>query len=309
MAKTKQETRRSTQIIIAISIAIICLLLSGISIYFYLSLKGLNEEIIKHKEDLNIINETLNEKQTNLDSLMQTKADLDNIENKIDEIKSIYFTNAVKAEELARSGQANFKVCYLTFDDGPYKKTTPGFLDVLEEYDVQATFFCLKKEGVDDIYKREKMSCHTIANHTASHAISYIYSNIDLFINDLLENRKFIEDLLGIKTDVMRFPGGSPQVSYSGLSSAAMVERLREIGYGYIDWTLTTGDGGGPTYLTPEQFMHNVTDYSSEFDVISVLMHDYSTNTLICLPDMIEELTAQGYIFLPLSYDAPIVRK
>ena len=59
--------------------------------------------------------------------------------------------------------------------------------------------------------------------------------------------------------------------------------RLRELHYGYIDWTLTTGDGGGPTYLSPEEFMHNVTDYSSEFNVISVLMHDYSTNTLIAL--------------------------
>ena len=306
MEKTKSKVRRNSQIRSTILIALLAIGLSCLSIYFYNAYTKANEKLIQNKQVLNVLNETLDKTNVNLDNCNN---DLKEIDKKIDEIKEIYFKNAVKAEELARSGEADFKVCYLTFDDGPYSKTTPAFLDVLEKYDVQATFFCLAKEGVDDIYKREKMNCHTIGNHTASHNIKYIYSSVDVFINDLLENRKFIEDLLGITTDVMRFPGGSPQVSYSGLSTNQMIEKLRENHYGYVDWTLTTGDGGGPTYLTPDEFLHNVIDSSPNFNVISVLMHDYSTNTLACLPQMIEELTNQGYIFLPLSYDAPIVRK
>lgn len=309
MEKTKSKVRRNSQIRSTILIALLAIGLSCLSIYFYNAYTKANEKLIQNKQVLNALNETLDKTNVNLDNCNKELNDLKDIDKKIDEIKEIYFKNAVKAEELARSGEANFKVCYLTFDDGPYSKTTPAFLDVLEKYDVQATFFCLAKEGVDDIYKREKMNCHTIGNHTASHNIKYIYSGVDVFINDLLENRKFIEDLLGITTDVMRFPGGSPQVSYSGLSTNQMIEKLRENHYGYVDWTLTTGDGGGPTYLTPDEFLHNVIDSSPNFNVISVLMHDYSTNTLACLPQMIEELTNQGYIFLPLSYDAPIVRK
>lgn len=309
MEKTKSKVRRNSQIRSTIIIALLAIGLSCLSIYFYNAYTKANEKLIQNKQVLNALNETLDKTNVNLDNCNKELNDLKDIDKKIDEIKEIYFKNAVKAEELARSGEADFKVCYLTFDDGPYSKTTPAFLDVLEKYDVQATFFCLAKEGVDDIYKREKMNCHTIGNHTASHNIKYIYSSVDVFINDLLENRKFIEDLLGITTDVMRFPGGSPQVSYSGLSTNQMIEKLRENHYGYVDWTLTTGDGGGPTYLTPDEFLHNVIDSSPNFNVISVLMHDYSTNTLACLPQMIEELTNQGYIFLPLSYDAPIVRK
>lgn len=309
MEKTKSKVRRNSQIRSTILIALLAIGLSCLSIYFYNAYTKANEKLIQNKQVLNALNETLDKTNVNLDNCNKELNDLKDIDKKIDEIKEIYFKNAVKAEELARSGEADFKVCYLTFDDGPYSKTTPAFLDVLEKYDVQATFFCLAKEGVDDIYKREKMNCHTIGNHTASHNIKYIYSSVDVFINDLLENRKFIEDLLGITTDVMRFPGGSPQVSYSGLSTNQMIEKLRENHYGYVDWTLTTGDGGGPTYLTPDEFLHNVIDSSPNFNVISVLMHDYSTNTLACLPQMIEELTNQGYIFLPLSYDAPIVRK
>ncbi|MBQ3418552.1 MAG: polysaccharide deacetylase family protein [Erysipelotrichaceae bacterium] len=309
MEKTKSKVRRNSQIRSTILIALLAIGLSCLSIYFYNAYTKANEKLIQNKQVLNVLNETLDKTNVNLDNCNKELNDLKDIDKKIDEIKEIYFKNAVKAEELARSGEADFKVCYLTFDDGPYSKTTPAFLDVLEKYDVQATFFCLAKEGVDDIYKREKMNCHTIGNHTASHNIKYIYSSVDVFINDLLENRKFIEDLLGITTDVMRFPGGSPQVSYSGLSTNQMIEKLRENHYGYVDWTLTTGDGGGPTYLTPDEFLHNVIDSSPNFNVISVLMHDYSTNTLACLSQMIEELTNQGYIFLPLSYDAPIVRK
>ena len=107
----------------------------------------------------------------------------------------------------------------------------------------------------------------------------------------------------------MRFPGGSPQVSYSGLDRDYMISRLREAHYGYVDWTLTTGDGAGPYAMTPDEFLHNVVDYSADYDVITILMHDYANNTLACLPEMIEILKGQGYIFLPLSYDAPVVRK
>ena len=309
MDKAQQEARRNSKITDIIILALLCIILCGASIYFYSAYDGLKNKLANNNETLLTLKADLLAKEEELNSLKQEREDFNNLDEKIKEIKEVFFKNAVKAEELARSGEADFKVCYLTFDDGPYEDITPGFLDVLEEYDVQATFFCLEKEGMDDIYIREKMNCHTIGNHTASHAFGYIYSSVDAFINDIIENRNFIQNLLGITTEVMRFPGGSPQISYSGLSAPAIVERLRELHYGYIDWTLMTGDGGGPTYLSPEEFMHNVTDYSNEFNVMSVLMHDYATNTLICLPDMIEELTRQGFIFLPLSYDAPIVRK
>ena len=32
---------------------------------------------------------------------------------------------------------------FLTFDDGPHPQVTPYILDLLKQYDCQATFFCL----------------------------------------------------------------------------------------------------------------------------------------------------------------------
>ena len=172
-----------------------------------------------------------------------------------------------------------------------------------------ATFFLLKKEGVDDLYFRELYSCHTLANHTAHHNLKSggTYASEDAFIADIEENREFIQNLLGYTTEVMRFPGGSPQATYSGLSKSEIVSRLKDMHYGYVDWTLTTGDGGG--VQEPDVFLHNVIDYSSQFDVLTVLMHDYSANTAACLSEMIDELSNQGFIFLPLCYDSMAVKK
>ena len=46
------------------------------------------------------------------------------------------------------------RVVYLTFDDGPYSKTTSLFLDVLKEKNVLGTFYVLKKDNLDDLYRR-----------------------------------------------------------------------------------------------------------------------------------------------------------
>ena len=225
------------------------------------------------------------------------------------QIKQTFFDNALKADQLARSGEADFKVCYLTFDDGPYL-LTDTILDILEEKDVLATFFARKRLDEDyiPIYLRERVNGHTIGNHTASHKISKgIYRSNEIFINDIIENRQFIFDMLGVTTDVMRFPGGSYEATYMGLSKSKLVNELNDIGYGYVDWTHATGDGGAT--LSPYEYLHNVIDYTDDDRAIVVLMHDYSKNTAECLPEMIDELSKQGYIFLPLWHDSPAVKK
>ena len=45
---------------------------------------------------------------------------------------------------------------YLTFDDGPIPELTPWVLDILNEYQVKATFFCVGENIVKnpDIFNR-----------------------------------------------------------------------------------------------------------------------------------------------------------
>ena len=276
-------------------------------VYYYVNtnrLTNINEEL---KKDIETFNSIKANNQSKLDHLSAMYKEVEDVDASLIDVKLDYFKLAIEADKRAREG-ANFKVCYLTFDDGPYSKTTPLFLDVLKEKNVLGTFFVLKKDNLDDLYRRIRDEGHTLANHTASHKIKNgIYRSEDAFIEDIKENDDFIYNLLGVKMDVMRFPGGSPQATYSGLNKSSLVNKLVDMGYGYIDWTLTTGDG--EANLSPEEFLHNVVDKSSKYSVMTVLMHDYSKNTALCLGEMIDILREQGYIFLPLSYDSPAVRK
>ena len=291
MAKSQGRVRRSTWLLTSLILIFLCVFSCMTLVYYYVNkikLANINEQL---KNDIDTFNNIKANNQSELDHLRVIYKEVEDVDVSLKEVKESYFKLAKEADERARSG-ANFKVCYLTFDDGPYSKTTSLFLDVLKEKNVLGTFFVLKKDNLDDLYKRIRDDGHTLANHTASHKIKNgIYRSEDAFIEDIKENDDFIYNLLGVKMDVMRFPGGSPQATYSG----------------YIDWTLTTGDG--EANLSPDEFLHNVVDKSSKYSVMSVLMHDYSKNTALCLGDMIDILREQGFIFLPLSYNSPAVRK
>ncbi len=309
MAKAQGKASKTTWILGVYLLAAICILLSLVLLNFYFKLEATKNNIVYLNEKIVSLNSELDNKISEIDSLQEQLSSIDNIDDSISNIRQEYFKLAVEADSKARNHEVDFKVCYLTFDDGPYRSTTPEFLDILDEKDVLATFFLLKKEGVDDLYFREMYACHTLANHTATHNLKRggIYASEDAFIADIEENREFIQNLLGYTTEVMRFPGGSPQATYAGLNKSEIVSRLKDMHYGYVDWTLTTGDGEG--VKNPDTFLHNVIDYSNKFDVITVLMHDYSKNTAACLAQMIDELSDQGFIFLPLCYDSLAVKK
>ena len=307
MAKSQGRVRRSTWLLISLILIFLCVFSCMALVYFYVNtnkLTNINEQL---KKDIDTFNKIKEDNKNKLDHLSVMYKEVEDVDVSLKEAKDSYFELAIEADKRARDG-ANFKVCYLTFDDGPYSKTTPLFLDVLKEKDVLGTFFVLKKDNLDDLYKRIRDEGHTLANHTASHKIKNgIYRSEDAFIEDIKENDDFIYNLLGVKMDVMRFPGGSPQATYSGLNKTSLVNKLVDMGYGYIDWTLTTGDG--EANLNPDEFLHNVVDKSSKYSVMTVLMHDYSKNTALCLGDMIDILREQGFIFLPLSYNSSAVRK
>jgi peptidoglycan/xylan/chitin deacetylase (PgdA/CDA1 family) len=63
------------------------------------------------------------------------------------------------------------KLVALTFDDGPTKRYTPEVLDVLEKYDVHATFFLIGELVArrPDIVSRMIEAGHEVGNHTFDH--------------------------------------------------------------------------------------------------------------------------------------------
>ena len=111
------------------------------------------------------------------------------------------------------------RVVYLTFDDGPSTTNTPQILDILDQYNVKATFFVLGKmleagNGEKDVLKDIAENGHAIANHTYGHDYAYLYPNgtmnVDNIVSDVEKNNDIMKEILGddFSTRVIRFPGG-----------------------------------------------------------------------------------------------------
>ena len=63
------------------------------------------------------------------------------------------------------------KVIYLTFDDGPNPEVTPRVLDILDEFEAKATFFCVGENVMKypGIFQEVKHRGHAVGNHTFNH--------------------------------------------------------------------------------------------------------------------------------------------
>lgn len=63
------------------------------------------------------------------------------------------------------------KTVYLTFDDGPIPQVTPWVLDVLDYYEVKATFFCVGDNVArnPNLFQAIRDRGHQVGNHTMNH--------------------------------------------------------------------------------------------------------------------------------------------
>ena len=306
MESPKQLFERTYEIVVIIALLVLTIINTSLYIGYK---KQYNEKISnkeKYEEKLISLRET---NKNNEEELNKIKEEYQNIDEVIKNLKEQYFKNAKELETKILNGESDKKIVYLTFDDGPYFNTTDMVLDILKEKGVLATFFILQKnnEGLIPIYEREYYEGHTLANHTASHKISKIYTSVDTFISDVKQQENFLSNRFnGYKTNIVRFPGGSPT---AGSLKQGIKSKLYDMGYGYVDWDLETGDGNGGDKNNSDVAYNNVFKNLKDKKVVVVLMHDYSRVTVKALPNIIDEFKNRGFIFLPLFHDSVKVIK
>ncbi len=202
---------------------------------------------------------------------------------------------SVMVEDIKTYGEG--KTAFLTFDDGPSEHVTLQVLDILDTYDVKATFFVLgsmcEKNGnvLKEIYARK----HSIGIHSYSHIFSQLYKNEDSFINEVKMTEAVLRKNLGedFSTRLFRFPGGSFEPYKNQYMGA-----LNEAGYVSIDWNALTGDTEvkSPTH---EMLLERLKSTVIGKNNVVVLMHDSDSRQCSAevLPDVIEYLRSEGYEF------------
>lgn len=217
--------------------------------------------------------------------------------------KPKFFTPALTEKDIP----AGAKVIYLTFDDGP-SANTGKILDILKKYNVKATFFVIKNETYSSNYKRIVDEGHSIALHSYTHDYSVIYRSADAYFNDLNKISDYVYEKAGVRTRMIRFPGGSSNTvsrSYCRGIMSRLAVLTAEKGYVYFDWNSANNDATGQN-LSVAQIRNAANSYGGRSPLV-MLMHDAPAKykTVEALPGIIEYYKSRGYYFLPLNENSP----
>lgn len=194
---------------------------------------------------------------------------------------------------LDKNADESDKVIYLTFDCGYENGFTPAILDTLAEKDVKAMFFVTKDFIVKnpEYVKRMKEEGHLVGNHTVRHLSSPTLTPEELEA-ELREVARVMEEKTGYKIDPFFRP---PMGEYSERTLKA----TQDMGYASIFWSIAyydydVNDQPGKDYVTDHfaTYHHNGT---------IVLMHNTSESNAQALPEVVDNLKAEGYRFAPLT--------
>lgn len=193
-----------------------------------------------------------------------------------------------KVSVIDNSIKGKNKIIYLTFDDGPSIKNTPEILDILKKHNIKATFFVINhNKNTDYLLKREYDEGHAIGYHSYTHDYAKIYKSETAFYDDLNKIKNKVKDVLGIYSNLMRFPGGSSNTISASYNKGIMTRLTKDVvkkGYVYFDWNVGSSD----TMLKDSQKICNQVTKNLIYKENVVLMHDssdkiYNAKALSCI--------------------------
>lgn len=205
-------------------------------------------------------------------------------------------------EESKSNSVTQQKICYLTFDDGP-SNNTEKILDILAEYEANATFFLIGEELREErrpVIERMIEEGHAIGLHSNVHDFDKLYVNEEVCLNDFEQQYQTLKKDYGIDTKIFRFPGGSA-CKYMYNQREEYIRTMQENGYRCFDWNVSGEDSyGNPTVWSIQKKVFNsFVDYTRPI----VLLHDINTAdaTVDALPGILERIREEGYDFKTLN--------
>lgn len=198
------------------------------------------------------------------------------------------------------------KIIYLTFDDGP-GPYTEKLLNVLEKYNVKATFFTVNtRSNYSSMLAKEAEAGHTVAIHSLTHNYAEIYKNEAAYFADLRAMSDIIEKRTGKKPMLLRFPGGSSNLvsaNYCRGIMSRLTKAVTDMGYKYFDWNVDSGDAS--TAKNDKEVFQNVVRGVQKYNISIVLQHDSKEFSVNAVEKIIVWGISNGYTFLPLDETSP----
>ena len=174
----------------------------------------------------------------------------------------------------------------LTFDDGPREKYLLRVLDILDRYEVKATFFVVgsRVEAEPHLIKEIHDRGHIVANHTMNHLILPELTDFEI-AREILDCEALIQNATGEERYLLfRAPGLHHE--------NRVVEIAQSMGYISVDADATakdfTGSPGGDIF----EFV------AQKVEPGTVILLHMTDPTIEALPTIIEYTRAKGYRFV-----------
>ena len=144
-----------------------------------------------------------------------------------------------------------------------------------------------------------------MAVHTATHNYKSIYASEEAYFKDLKKMASIIEEIAGVKTTLIRFPGGSSNTvsRFNKGIMTRLTKSVRDLGYQYFDWNVDSNDAGGAK--SAEEVAENVINGIKKYKTSIVLQHDTKSFSIDAVERIIQWGLENGYKFLPLDETSP----
>lgn len=183
------------------------------------------------------------------------------------------------------------KEVVLTFDDGPFPRTTSNILSALAAECVQATFFLIGKsaQAYPEIVKRIAADGHSIGHHTWSHPI----------LSRIRQSAAITEIDRGIEADEVALHGTKKRDAstlffrFPGFASTpSLLDILKSRGVVVFGADLWASDWN---VMKPQQELRLMTERLESARKGIVLLHDTKAQTAAMLPGFLQYLRKNGY--------------
>jgi peptidoglycan/xylan/chitin deacetylase (PgdA/CDA1 family) len=179
----------------------------------------------------------------------------------------------------------------LTFDDGPDPEITPRVLELLDQYQAKASFFCVGEKAAahPDLVREIARRGHSLENHSHRHSRAFAFYGLFRLKREVESAQTIIAGITGRTPRFFRAP--------MGLRSPLLDPVLARCGLHYVSWTRRGFDA---IHRDPKKVLQRLAGDLAAGDIL--LLHDsgYSRTrdgtpvVLAVLPALLARMKAKG---------------